>query len=194
MENFLILASGSPRRKEILEQLGVKFEIAVADIDETANINETVDDLVSRLSLEKALAVKPSFENRCILASDTLVVNSEDEVFGKPVNRDDALRMLMSLSGTQHRVISGIAMSSPDKNEIALSNTYVTMRAFSEEEATKYWLTGEPVGKAGGYAIQGFGAALIEKISGSYTGVVGLPVEILMPMLHRFGIGYWNKF
>lgn len=189
---MLILASASPRRREILQQIGVLFEVYAADIDETPLEKESAKALVRRLSKNKALAVQQQYPNDCILASDTVVVGAKGHIYGKPESQEHAVNMLMSLSGTTHQVVTGVVCCLRDELEVSYSQTWVTMRPFTREEAIAYWHTKEPLGKAGGYAIQGFGAALINKIEGSYTGVVGLPVEVLVPMLQKFNIAIWN--
>jgi len=189
---MLILASASPRRKEILQQIGVIFDAMAADVDETPQGFESAEALVIRLSKEKAQSVQKMFPDDCILASDTVVVSERGHIYGKPENLEHAVEMLMSLSGTTHQVLTGVACCQGDDIEISHSQTWVTMRTFSREEAVSYWHTNEPMGKAGGYAIQGFGAAFISKIDGSYTGVVGLPVEVLIPMFQKFDISIWN--
>lgn len=192
MHRSLILASASPRRAEILTQIGVPFTTISADIDETPLADESVEALVIRLSCAKAAAVKNRFPEHCILASDTVVVSNDDVLFGKPVDGDDAVRMLMQLSGRKHRVVTGISVQRGNRVLTGMSVTQVTMVPFSTADAQTYWETEEPKGKAGGYAIQGFGAALISAIEGSYTGVVGLPVDVLVPLLKQFDVDIWQ--
>ncbi len=192
MQRTLILASASPRRAEILTQIGVPFTTCAADVDETPLAQESVEDLVIRLSCAKAAAVQDRFQDHCILASDTVVVSDEGELFGKPIDGPDAVRMLMQLSGRQHRVVTGLVVQQGGRILTGMSVTRVNMVSFSEADALAYWNTDEPKGKAGGYAIQGFGAALIAGIEGSYTGVVGLPVDVVVPLLKQFHMEIWQ--
>jgi septum formation protein len=173
----VVLASASPRRSELLQQLGVPHEVLAVDVDESPLPAETARQLVTRLALAKAQegyrragAVQPA------LGSDTVVV-VDQVVFGKPLDRADGLRMLAALSGRGHQVLTAVALVHGAGHAMqALSHTGVTMRAITAAEAAAYWETGEPLGKAGGYAIQGRGALFIEHISGSYSGVMGLPL------------------
>jgi len=192
MSGPLILASASPRRAEILTQIGVPFVTCPTDIDETAMPGESVETLVIRLSHEKALAAQQLHPTSWILASDTVVVSRHHVLFGKPTDQDHAIEMLMQLSGTEHRVVTGVAILQGDQVRTDMSVTHVTMTPFSRDTAAAYWRTGEPLGKAGGYAIQGYGAALIRAIRGSYTGVVGLPVDVVVPLLQQCNIGIWQ--
>ena len=192
MSRPLVLASASPRRAEILTQIGVPFTTSPTDIDETPEVGESVESLVIRLSIEKARAAQKIHPNACVLASDTVVVASDNTLFGKPTDADHAIQMLLQLSGTQHRVVTGVAILDGDRLVSDMSVTHVTMTPFDRSVAAAYWLTGEPKGKAGGYAIQGYGAALIRAISGSYTGVVGLPVDVVVPLLQQCDIGIWQ--
>jgi septum formation protein len=174
----IILASASPRRRELLTQLGVPHAVLPVDADETVSPGETPAALVSRLARVKALeGRRRSGGAQMVLGSDT-VVAVDGIVFGKPADRAEALRMLAALSGRVHQVFTGVALALPGQGEVlaALSETAVRMRRISPGEAQGYWDTGEPQGKAGAYGIQGRGAVFIEHISGSYTGVMGLPL------------------
>jgi nucleoside triphosphate pyrophosphatase len=180
----VLLASASPRRRELLTQLGVPHEVLAVDVDETALAGETAQQLVTRLALQKALAGRRRDVARPVLGSDTVVV-VDGVVFGKPADRSDAVRMLAALSGRTHRVMTAVALvCGADQVAQALSDTAVTMRRIAPAEAADYWDTGEPQGKAGGYAIQGRGALFIEHISGSYSGVMGLPLYETAQLLH----------
>lgn len=176
---FIVLASASPRRRELLQQLGVPHEVQAVDVDETPLPGESPAVLAARLAAAKALAGRERSGGRLpVLGSDT-VVEVRGQVLGKPADRAAALAMLEALSGVEHRVITGVALAPPGGDEpllTALSETVVRMRSILPAEAAAYWDTGEPAGKAGGYAIQGLGAVFIEQIRGSYSGVMGLPL------------------
>lgn len=173
----IALASASPRRRELLQQLGVAFEVVPADVDESLRPGETPQSLVQRLARDKALAgLRREGGARPVLGADTIVV-ADGEVFNKPADRADAMRMLMALGGREHQVMTAVAIATTgDEVEEALSVTRVRMRPITMAEAGEYWDSGEPAGKAGGYAIQGRGAMFIEHIAGSYSGVMGLPL------------------
>jgi septum formation protein len=174
----ILLASASPRRRELLLQLGVPHAVLAVDADESPLPGESAQQLVTRLARTKATAgLRRDGGGRAVLGADTVVVVDE-VVCGKPVDRADALRMLGLLAGRRHRVLTAVAVATGANAQVveALSCTEVTMRAISSIEAAAYWDSGEPAGKAGGYAIQGRGALFIEHISGSYSGVMGLPL------------------
>jgi septum formation protein len=175
----IVLASASPRRGELLLQLGVPHRVLGVDIDETPQPGEPAAALARRLARGKALAGRARDGGATpVLGSDTVVVVGE-QILGKPVDRADGLRMLAALAGREHRVLTAVALALPGTGgEVleALSDTAVTMRAIGTAEAADYWDSGEPLGKAGGYAIQGRGAVFIEHIRGSYSGVMGLPL------------------
>lgn len=173
---MLVLASQSPRRKELLAQLQVSFDTISADIDETVLANESPTDYVERLSIEKAQAVRPQCDEQAvILGSDTCVV-IEDEILGKPVNFEDSLTMLRKLSGATHQVYTGIAAIQGDKVKSQVVTTHVTFKLLSDDEISGYWHSNEPQDKAGSYGIQGLGGQFVEKIDGSFSAVVGLPL------------------
>ena len=170
------LASASPRRREILQSLGVTFSAGGVDIDESRRAGEAVDDMSMRLAREKALAVDPDAHGGLpVLAADTIVV-LDDRVFGKPTSKEDALSMLRALSGRSHRVLTAVVLRAGDALFTAMSDTEVRFREIRPDEALAYWRSGEPQDKAGAYAIQGLGGIFVESVEGSYTGVVGLPV------------------
>ncbi|MDA0707219.1 MAG: Maf family protein [Proteobacteria bacterium] len=183
---LLHLASASPRRAEILDALGIAFTAAGVGIDERRREHEAADAMVLRLASEKAAAARLEYAG-IVLAADTVVVVDTD-VLGKPRDRADALAMLARLSGRRHRVMTGIALSWGSNERTALSVTDVTFRDISPDEAIAYWQSGEPRDKAGAYAIQGLGGVFVEAISGSYTGVVGLPVFETVRLLAEAGI------
>ncbi len=179
----LILASASPRRRELLQQLGLEFTVRPAQIDESPHDEEKASDYVLRLAREKAHAVAESadrVEGELVLAADT-VVSVDDALLGKPEDEDDARRMLRMLSGRIHEVLTGVALCDIDRGlQLAkLHTTRVHFKELSDAEIDWYVATGEPSDKAGGYAIQGHAAIFVEGIGGSYSNVVGLPLELV---------------
>ena len=182
----LHLASSSPRRRQILERMGIEFTAAGVDVDERQHPGESADIMVVRLAVAKARAMDPG-PGTVILGADTAVV-LDGEVFGKPADEADALRMLAALSGRRHEVMTGVAVRAGNSTASALSVTRVKFREIRPDEALEYWQSGEPRGKAGAYAIQGGAAAFVEEIAGSYTGVVGLPVLETAELLRAAGI------
>jgi len=187
----LCLASGSPRRRELLSQIGVSHIVAGADIDEDVLPGEIPRDYVARLAREKALAIRRAGQRLPVLAADTTVV-LDGLVFGKPRDREDAVEMLGRLSGRAHEVLTAVALA--DSRGIAerLNASIVCFRALSPEECAAYWETGEPRDKAGGYAIQGLGAVFIQSLSGSYSAVMGLPLFETGELLRAAGIAFWS--
>ena len=182
----LHLASSSPRRRQILDHLGLDYTAAGVDVDERQHRGESADIMVVRLAVEKARAADAG-PGTVVLAADTAVV-LDGEVFGKPADRADALRMLAALSGRHHRVMTGVAVRSDNAMENVLSVTDVKFREIGPDEALDYWHSGEPRDKAGAYAIQGLAGTFVETITGSYTGVVGLPVLETAELLRAAGI------
>lgn len=182
----LHLASSSPRRRQILERMGLEFTAAGVDVDERQHPGESADIMVVRLAVEKARAVDPG-AGTVVLGADTAVV-LDGEVFGKPADQADALRMLAALSGRRHQVMTGVAVRSGGSTASALSVTEVKFREIGPDEALDYWQSGEPCGKAGAYAIQGLAGDFVQEIAGSYTGVVGLPVLETAELLRAAGI------
>ena len=182
----LHLASSSPRRKEILSALGLTFSAGGVDADERRLEGEAPEAMVLRLARAKATA-RGDRRASLILGADTAVVLGE-QIFGKPQDGDAAVEMLARLSGRTHRVLTGVALSTPDGITEALSETEVRFREIRPDEARAYWQSGEPRDKAGAYAIQGLGAVFVESISGSYSGVVGLPVFETAVLLQRAGL------
>jgi septum formation protein len=187
----LCLASASPRRRDLLWQIGVPHKAVAANVDETALRGESADDYVERLAIEKAMTVRTRGESLPVLAADTAVV-LDGTLYGKPTDRADALAMLGRLSGRVHQVLTAVALASERSVEVRLSATEVRMRDLTLAEREAYWQTGEPRDKAGGYAIQGLGAVFIESVTGSYSGVVGLPLTQTAELLRMAGIGYWR--
>lgn len=193
MEKYdLILASTSPRRTEILQQMGVRHIVQPANIDETPRPNESAVNYVQRMALEKAQnIISQRSEIIPVLGADTSVV-CDDSIFGKPSDKQQALDMLMALSGRSHQVLSSLALGNVESCSVSISITEVTFRQLSKQECLRYWNTGEPQDKAGGYAIQGYGAVFIESIKGSYSGVVGLPIEETFLLLQKYGVPIWD--
>jgi septum formation protein len=189
---MLVLASASPRRQELLRNAGISFIVQPADINETPLANESPRDCAERLAREKALAVSRSRPQDQVLGADTIVV-VDDIIMGKPANAADAIRMLRLLSGRVHGVITGVCLVSvareAEKNElrIASETTLVTMSELSDAEIQQYVATGEPMDKAGAYAIQGMASRWIPRIEGDYSNVVGLPVALVYRMLGEQG-------
>lgn len=182
----LHLASSSPRRKEILAALGLTFSVSSADVDEHRLDGESAGDMVLRLARDKARAGSPGGEV-IVIGADTSVVLG-DQIFGKPVDQADALDMLARLSGRTHQVLTGVAVWADGEMRAAMSATDVQFREISPDESLAYWQSGEPADKAGAYAIQGRGGVFVEAISGSYSGVVGLPVFETMMLLRDAGL------
>ena len=184
----LHLASSSPRRRELLTALGLEFSYGGVAIDESALPGESVPDMVLRLATGKARSAFDSGEYAVpVLGADT-VVTLDDRVFGKPASKEDALKMLASLSGRTHQVLTGVAVVAQDELWTAHSQTEVQFREIEPDEAEAYWQSGEPAGKAGAYAVQGLGGIFVTAVHGSYTGVVGLPVFETADLLRRTGI------
>lgn len=183
----LILASASPRRKELLEQLKLKIIIQPVDLDETPKPGEKPLAYVERVAAEKSqLCAAISNTILPILAADTSVI-LDDTILGKPENKDDAMHMLSRLSGRTHQVFSAVSLRGR-AHWNAVSITEVTFRKIKEREMQAYWESGEPVDKAGSYAIQGLGGLFVESIKGSYSGVVGLPLFETAQLLSKQGI------
>lgn len=185
----ILLASSSPRRRELLAGLGLHFTIQSSRVEEEIDPHLSPGEMVERLALMKAKEVASSHPDSLVIGSDTLVV-AEGKALGKPINEAEAFRMLGFLQGRVHTVYTGIALvhEASVKEQIRHSSTQVKMRSLSEAEIDDYIATGEPMDKAGSYAIQGLGATLIEWIHGDYYTVVGLPLPLLAQMLREFGI------
>lgn len=185
----LVLASGSPRRSEILRSVGWTFEKITADVDETEFENENPADYVQRLALEKAGAVAARIENGLILGADTTVV-IDNEIIGKPVDLADARRMLKKLSGRRHEVLTGVALIQKSNGnhieKVGLQRTAVKFAPLSNAEIEYLVERGEPLDKAGAYAVQGVAALFIEGIEGDYWNVVGLPISLVYNLALQF--------
>ncbi|MEL7399215.1 MAG: Maf family protein [Pseudomonadota bacterium] len=192
----IYLASKSPRRRELLAQIGVKHRVLSVDVPEQQGPNETPHEYVERLARDKALAGCRELEAQGlplapVLGSDTLGILG-GRVFEKPRDRADAVTMLKALSGQTHQILSAVALVSGDRLAVTTVTTEVTFRELGESEILRYWDTGEPADKAGAYAIQGMAAVFVERIAGSYSAVVGLPLTETAQLLEDFGVALWH--
>ncbi len=188
---MLYLASQSPRRRQLLEQVGIRFDTVDVDVPEARAPGEPPADYISRVAREKAgagMLKLAGVAGAVVLGADTEVV-LDGEVFGKPVDAADAAAMLRRLGGRTHEAISAVWCVSAGREERALSVSEVTFAALSEAAIAAYVASGEPIGRAGAYAIQGRAAAFISRLSGSYSGVMGLPLFETLELLRRYGIG-----
>jgi len=197
---MIFLGSASPRRAELLSQIGVAYKVAVADIDETPCLGETAELYVLRMALEKADAVlaqaEVGFSTLPVLAADTSVV-LDGEILGKPRDQAEAMAMLARLSGRTHLVLTAVALVGPGAEGARASRLIVNkvrFRPISEAERLAYWLTGEPQDKAGAYAIQGRAAVFIEHLEGSFSAVMGLPLFEATELLAEFGINVCDSW
>jgi len=193
----LYLASKSPRRREILEQIGVAHHLIDIDVPELPAKDESPERYVQRLAQDKAQAGVQALQRQGlspapVLGADTICV-LDQRILEKPRDEAHAVDMLLSMAGREHRVLTAICISDGQREQVACSLTRVQFSHFTEAQARTYWQTGEPVDKAGAYGIQGCGAALVEHISGSYSGVVGLPIEALVPLLKLMNVAIWQK-
>ena len=185
MSESIYLASQSPRRRELLTQIDIPFELLNADIDESPLDNEAAGDYVKRLAIEKAKAGQlTAIEDKPVLGADTIVV-LDKQLLGKPRNKEHAISMLLALAGRQHQVMTAVALVQGDAIVSEVVTTTVTFRSISEQEALNYWDSNEPKDKAGGYGIQGLGAQFVEKIDGCYFAVVGLPLMKTQQLLSK---------
>jgi septum formation protein len=187
----LILASASPRRQDLLVQIGVQFDVRAQDIDETPHPDEAPETYVQRMAAGKAAVALAAFPEAVILAADTTVV-CDDLVLGKPVDEADAVAMLSRLSGREHQVLTAVCVSDRRQSQQALSRSTVNFRSITSDEARRYWHSGEPRGKAGAYAIQGLGAVFVAGLQGSYSGVMGLPLFETAELLAKFKQPVWQ--
>ena len=186
MTHDLILASASPRRAELLRQIGVCFSVQTADVPEVYQLEERPEDYVARLSLAKASAVAPAV-NLPVLGADTVVV-CDGRVLEKPRDAEHAQAMLLSLAGRRHQVMTGVALVAEACTQQCVVVTQVAFGPITPAQAAAYWQSGEPFDKAGGYAIQGLGAVFIERIEGSYSNVVGLPLYETAELLRAVAV------
>jgi len=193
----IYLASQSPRRRALIEQLGIRYQTLDVEVDESSQPGEAPEDFVARLALEKAragwqLAANPAVP---VVGADTCIM-LDGQIVGKPENQEQGIALLQRYSGRAHKVYTGIAIVGPgtDNQEpgivhyVRTNISTVTFRVITNEECEQYWETGEPTGKAGGYAIQGLAAVFIEKLEGSYSGVMGLPLFEFAELITLFGI------
>jgi len=186
---MIVLASGSPRRRQLLEMLGLEFRVVPPDVDEALGSSEQPEGYVTRLAREKATTVAAREPGAIVLAADTTVV-LRGQIFGKPASADEAVEMLRQLAGRKHQVMTAVAVALTGREEHALDVTDVTFRPLTAVQIAAYVATGEPLDKAGAYAIQGKGAALVEGIRGDFFGVMGLPLRLALDLLERFGVSY----
>jgi len=185
----IILASQSPRRRELLERMGVRdFRVITPDIDEHMDRELPPEELVRRISLEKALAVQEQEGNTSIIIAADTVVALDGAVLGKPADELEAFKMLSTLSGCRHQVYTGMTVLRGEEKYTVSEETTVTFRELSAEEIDRYIATGEPMDKAGAYGIQGYGALLVSGIQGDYYNVMGLPVCRLGMQLRQLGV------
>ncbi len=192
----LYLASQSPRRRELLRQIGVRHAVIQASIPEQAAPGETAMDYVRRLAQEKAAAgyaqlIAQALPLAPVLGADTLGL-LDGHILEKPLDKNHAQAMLRQLSGRTHQVITAVALYTAERQSLRISTTYVTFRELTDGEISAYWETGEPQDKAGSYAIQGLGAVFVKEIRGSYSGVVGLPIEATCELLREFAVPWWT--
>jgi septum formation protein len=193
--SFIYLASGSPRRRELLRQIGVSFRVIGADLDETALQGESPLAYVSRLAAAKAAAGWERSRDSGgapVLAADTAVV-LDGRILGKPTGLNDAMAMLLQLSGRTHEVLTAVALRTGAGLQVEVSRSTVSFRPIEPSEARAYWETGEPADKAGAYAVQGYAATFIEDLKGSYSGVMGLPLFETAALLGAAGVRCWQR-
>jgi septum formation protein len=190
----IILASNSPRRRELLRQIGVPFSVAPADVDEDIMPGEAAETYATRVARDKARIAAARIHVGIVIAADTIVV-LDNEILGKPADSTDAARMLEKLSGRVHRVITAIVIKDAGTGrELEKSaETRVWFRNLSPVEIASYVESGEPLDKAGAYGIQERGALLVDRIEGCYYNVVGLPLSILVELLQEIGLNIWNR-
>jgi septum formation protein len=190
MSDFrVVLASGSPRRRELLKLVGIDHEVRPSNIDETMHPGETPRAHAERLAREKATAVADADARTITIAADTIVV-VDGEVLGKPADAQVAARMLRMLSGRDHTVLTAVAVSRAGELRSSVEEVGVRFRHLDEGEIETYIATGEPMDKAGAYGIQGFGATIVERVEGDYFAVMGLPLVRLVTLLEEVGVTY----
>ena len=185
----LVLASRSPRRLDVLHQLGLNPNVCSPEVSEASIAGESPEAYVERLARSKAEAVAKEEPGALVIGGDTIVV-SDNRLLGKPKDEDSALETLLSLSGREHLVLTGLALSEHDSTVSAVSSAEVCLRCFTEEEARNYVMTGEPMDKAGAYGIQGLGASLVTRINGDYYTVMGFPIITFLDLLSRCRLRY----
>ena len=193
IQPILFLASASPRRSALLAQVGIIHRQFGCDIDESVLADEPPSHYVERVTRAKAIAGQSQVpKGAIVLAADTAVV-VDGRILGKPVDAVDAACMLRQLSGRWHQVMTAVAVTADERISLVLVEARVCLRVIEDHEIQAYWTTGEPADKAGGYAIQGLGAVFVEKIEGSYSSVVGLPLSETVWLLADYGIGCWQS-
>jgi septum formation protein len=185
----VVLASGSPRRRELLDMIGIAHEVSPAEVDESYLAGEPPSAYVERLAREKGRVIAERCPEALVISADTTVVRGE-EVLGKPGDAAEAARMLRALSGGTHIVFTAVAVSWRGRVESAVEEVTVTFRELSDAEIEAYIATGEPMDKAGAYGIQGYGATIVERIDGDYFSVMGLSLRRLVALLDRLGFRY----
>lgn len=187
----IILASASPRRRELLDQIGIRYHVRPVDIDESAQMNETAEDLVQRLAKEKAEAAWQNevkvddYADTLVLGADTLGVLN-NQLLVKPTHYEHAHRMLSAMSGHCHEILSAVAIRHSQGCEVSLNVNKVYFKTLTDGDIRRYWESGEPRDKAGAYAIQGYAAVFIKRIEGSYSGVMGLPLYETQQLLDHY--------
>ena len=186
---MIVLASGSPRRRDLLNMLGIEHVVDPADIDERHEPAELPEAFTLRLARSKALAVAPRHPDALVLGADTVVV-LDGEIMGKPASPADARKMLAKLAGREHRVITAVALAHEDEVDERYDVTRVWFRDLSSERIRDYVACGEALDKAGSYAAQGYGAALIERIEGDFFTVMGFPIRLVIDLLESAGVAY----
>lgn len=189
----LILASASPRRAQLLEQIGLRFRVQPADINETVAVGESAEHYVERLAREKAQRVASQNPGSLVLGSDTSVV-LDGEVLGKPASAAAAQAMLARLSGQTHQVMTAVALAQGERCQSSLVVTSVSFRLLAESEIRAYVASGEPMDKAGSYGIQGLGGIFVSELKGSYSAVVGLPLQETARLLAEAGHPVWHHW
>jgi septum formation protein len=188
----IYLASKSPRRRALLEQIGVRYCLIDVDVPEIQEPKESSSDYVVRLAQTKAKAGWDINKDKPALGADTIVV-LRDKVLEKPESEASALAMLQALSGKTHQVMTAVSLYTENKSRVVLNTTDVTFRPIDRNEIVRYWQRGEPKDKAGAYGIQGLGGIFVKEIKGSYSSVVGLPVFETAALLQEFGIAVWHS-
>lgn len=186
---MIVLASSSPRRRQLLEMLGIAHEVVPSDVDETARPGERPREVATRLAREKAMAVAARRPGQWVLGADTIVVLNGD-MLGKPASPADAERMLGQLSGVEHQVVTAVALARDGAARDRCDETRVWFRALSRDIIRAYVATREPLDKAGAYGVQGMGAILIDRIEGDFFGVMGLPLRYVVDLLGEAGLPY----
>jgi len=182
---MIVLASGSPRRRELLQQVGVDFQVKVFEIDESSRPNENPADYVLRLAQAKARTAQAQLPSDSVVIAADTTVTIAGQILGKPTDQADAFAMWRLLSGQTHQVLTAVAVARGDTLLSQVVQTHVSMLPLSEQQMLVYWDSGEPIGKAGGYAIQGRAAAFIPRIDGSYSNVVGLPLVETLQLIQQ---------